>query len=143
MSRRMNKVLNVARNNGDVEIHPVSKSKEIPLLAVFKMPGEDSWWLPILCVARVAFIPVFILCNVQPRKASLPVVIDNDYVPLIASGLLGLTNGHLGTLYMMYGPRRVTVENKEMAGSMLTFFLAVGLAAGSLSSLLIKDLIQP
>ena len=39
--------------------------------------------------------------------------------------------------------RRVTVENKEMAGSMLTFFLAVGLAAGSLASLLIKDLIQP
>lgn len=212
MTRRMSKVLNVARNNADVEVHPVSKTKEIPLFAVFKMvwsqalsvffiffvtlscypsingsiesvhmdshkhlpweniyfkivgfflvfnvsdligrtmagivqwPREDSWWLPFMCVVRVAFIPVFILSNVQPRKASLPVLIDNDYVPLIASCLFGLSNGHLGTLYMMYGPRRVSVENKEMVGSMLTFFLAVGLAAGSLSSLLIKDLIQP
>ncbi|KAI0215239.1 Equilibrative nucleoside transporter 1 [Lamellibrachia satsuma] len=212
MSRRMSKVLNVAKNNSDEEVCVETKPHEIPLLAVFKMiwgqaltvfftffvtlscypsingsiesvnmdtskhlpwentyfkivgfflffnvgdligrstaglvqwPREDSWWLTIICVVRVLFIPVFILCNVQPRHASLPVLINNDYVPLVASCLFGFSNGHLGTLIMMYGPRRVTVENKEMAGSMLTFFLALGLAVGSLFSLLIKDFIQP
>ena len=37
MSRRMSKVLNVAKNNSDEEVCVETKPHEIPLLAVFKM----------------------------------------------------------------------------------------------------------
>lgn len=60
--------------------------------------------LPMFAIVRVVFVPLFLLCNVQPRS-HLPVVFTNDIAPIIFMWLFAMSNGYLGTLCMMYGPR--------------------------------------
>ena len=62
----------------------------------------------MLAVLRVVFIPLIMLCNAQPRHD--PVIFHSDVFPVVFIMLLGLTNGYLGTLAMMYGPRFVTLS---------------------------------
>ena len=69
--------------------------------------------LPILALARIAFIPLFLLCNVQPR-GHLPVVFNDDVVPIVLVWLFALSNGYLGTLCMMYGPRLVFYHMRDL-----------------------------
>ena len=59
-----------------------------------------------LSFCRVAFIPLFLLCNVQPRHY-LPLVFDSDVAPMVIMVAFAFTNGYFGTLCMMYGPRLV------------------------------------
>ena len=62
--------------------------------------------LLVLCICRVVFIPLLMLCNAQPRTTD-DVVFQSDIYPIVFIVLLGLTNGHLSTLAMMYGSRYV------------------------------------
>ena len=52
----------------------------------------------------MVFIPLLMLCNAQPRSTD-DVVFQSDIFPVVFIVLLGLTNGHLSTLSMMYGAR--------------------------------------
>ncbi|XP_064623918.1 equilibrative nucleoside transporter 1-like [Lineus longissimus] len=96
--------------------------------------------LPLLSIIRIAFIPLFMLCNVQPRT-NLPVIFEEDYYPIIFMVFFSTTNGYVGTLGMMYGPSQVLAEDAEAAGSMMSFFLALGLCIGSLLSMAMNKLI--
>lgn len=60
----------------------------------------------MLSIARIVFIPLIVYCNAQPR-AHLPVLIHSDVVYIILSALLGLSNGYIASLCMMYGPKYV------------------------------------
>jgi equilibrative nucleoside transporter 1/2/3 len=98
--------------------------------------------LALLCLLRVAFIPLFLLCNVNLPYRHIPSVIQTDVVPIVAESLLGLTNGYLSTLSMMYAPRRVNIGPQvETAGALMSFFLALGLGTGALVSVLIIKVI--
>ena len=57
-----------------------------------------------LSFARIAFIPLFLLCNIQPRE-HIPVVFDSDIAPMVIMVVFAFTNGYFGTLCMIYGPR--------------------------------------
>lgn len=103
-------------------------------------PRQKSALLPVLSLLRVVFIPVFLLCNVRPRH-HLPYLIHNDYVPLVSMVVFAFSNGYLGTLCMMYGPSMVALDRMETAGGMMSFFLALGLGSGSLTSLLLVRLV--
>ena len=90
---------------------------------------------------------------------SAPVVFNSDIYPIVFMTLMAVSNGYLGTLGMMYGPRYVTcnpyfdfnvtwrcvvcslvlTHEKETAGVMMSFFLTSGLAAGSAFSFLITE----
>lgn len=91
--------------------------------------------LLVLTVFRVVFIPLLMYCNVQPRH--LPVYFHSDIYPIIFILLLGLTNGYLSTLAMMYGPKRVVIDESESTGAIMSTFLTTGLVSGSLCGLLL------
>jgi equilibrative nucleoside transporter 1/2/3 len=58
-----------------------------------------------LAVLRLTFIPLFMMCNINPHaRKYLPVLLTNDAWPIGLNVLLGLTNGYVGTLCMLYGP---------------------------------------
>ncbi|XP_076829883.1 equilibrative nucleoside transporter 1a [Brachyhypopomus gauderio] len=100
------------------------------LTAVCMWPGKDSIWLPVLVIARVVFVPLFILCNVQPRN-SLPVVFANDAWYIIFMIVFSFSNGYLASLCMCFGPKKVAQHEAETAGAIMAFFLSLGLAFGS------------
>jgi hypothetical protein len=55
--------------------------------------------------------------------------------------LLGLTNGCLANLAMMFGPKQVTSSEASLAGTIMIFFLSAGLLAGACVSFLLIDIV--
>ncbi|NXY92073.1 S29A3 protein, partial [Alcedo cyanopectus] len=97
--------------------------------------------LPALVLIRTIFLPLFILSNYQPRAHIQTVVFSQDVYPVVFTVLLGLSNGYLGTLVMVYGPKIMPKELAEASGVVMTFYLMLGLAVGSACSVLIVHLI--
>ncbi|RDD43128.1 Equilibrative nucleoside transporter 3 [Trichoplax sp. H2] len=86
--------------------------------------------LLILTLMRIGFIPLFLLMNVQPRS-NLPVLIPSDIVYVISLALLGISNGYIISLSMMYGPMRVDAKYAESTGAIMAACLILGLGFGS------------
>uniref|UniRef100_A0A3Q4MVP8 Solute carrier family 29 member 3 n=1 Tax=Neolamprologus brichardi TaxID=32507 RepID=A0A3Q4MVP8_NEOBR len=105
--------------------------------AWLQVPGPTSKVLPVLVLCRSVMVPLLMLCNYQPRDHLLTVVFNHDAYPVLFNSLLGLSNGYLGTLPMIYGPKVVHRELAEATGVIMSFFLALGLAVGSALSVLI------
>nr|XP_002123034.1 equilibrative nucleoside transporter 1 isoform X1 [Ciona intestinalis] len=104
------------------------------------IPSEKSRIALLISVLiRGVFPALFALCNMQPRNA--PVIFTNDAYYIVFMVLFGLSNGHLSTLCMQYGPKLVTSENAGTAGSMLAFSLCLGLASGAGFSFVLKMII--
>nr|XP_033799474.1 equilibrative nucleoside transporter 3 isoform X3 [Geotrypetes seraphini]XP_033799475.1 equilibrative nucleoside transporter 3 isoform X3 [Geotrypetes seraphini] len=111
------------------------------ITAWIQIPGPKSKTLPTLVLLRSLFIPLFILCNFQPRTHFDRMLFLNDAYPIVFISLLGLSNGYLGALSMIYGPKVVSRDLAEASGVMMSFFLNLGLALGSAFSVLIVHLI--
>ncbi|KFP74420.1 Equilibrative nucleoside transporter 3, partial [Apaloderma vittatum] len=109
--------------------------------AWIQAPGPRSKLLPAFVLLRTIFLPLFILSNYQPRAHIRTVVFDQDVYPVVFTALLGLSNGYLGTLVMVYGPKIVPKELAEAAGVVMTFYLVLGLAVGSACSVLVVHLV--
>ncbi|XP_026879555.2 equilibrative nucleoside transporter 3 [Electrophorus electricus] len=105
--------------------------------AWLQVPGPTSRVLPALVLCRTVLVPLFILCNYQPRYHLTTVLFSHDLFPVLFISLLGLSNGYLGTLPMIYGPKVVPRELAEPAGVAMAFFLTGGLAVGSAFSVLL------
>ncbi|XP_069344673.1 equilibrative nucleoside transporter 1 isoform X4 [Eulemur rufifrons] len=74
------------------------------LTAVLMWPGKDSRWLPGLVLARVVFVPLLLLCNVQPRRY-LAVVFEHDAWFIFFMAAFAFSNGYLASLCMCFGPK--------------------------------------
>ncbi|KFQ13957.1 Equilibrative nucleoside transporter 3, partial [Leptosomus discolor] len=109
--------------------------------AWIQVPGPKSKLLPTLVLLRTIFLPLFILSNYQPRAHIRTVVFNKDIYPVVFTALLGLSNGYLGTLVIIYGPKIVPKELAEAAGVVMTFYLMLGLAVGSACSVLVVHLL--
>ncbi|KFZ69128.1 Equilibrative nucleoside transporter 1 [Podiceps cristatus] len=110
------------------------------LTALFTWPGKDSCLLPVMVALRVIFIPLFMLCNVQPRHY-LPVIFLHDAWYIIFMIFFSISNGYLASLCMCFGPKKVLAHEAETAGAVMAFFLALGLALGAAVSFLFRILI--
>ncbi|KAM4691718.1 equilibrative nucleoside transporter 3 [Rhinophrynus dorsalis] len=108
------------------------------ITAWIQSPGPNSKFLPTMIFLRTLFIPLFIFCNYQPRKHINYVIFKSDIYPVVFIALLGLSNGYLGTLSMIYGPKVVPKEWAEGTAVMMSFFLGLGLAVGSAFSSLVQ-----
>lgn len=102
-----------------------------------QIPGPTSRFLPALVACRSVLVPLLMFCNYQPRDHIRTVLFPHDIYPVIFNCLLGLSNGYLGTLPMIYGPKVVPRELAEATGVVMSFFLTLGLAVGSAISVLI------
>lgn len=93
-----------------------------------RVPGPRFVWLPVLL--RGAFIPVYLLCNFRPDNRAWPVLIDNDYVYIVAGALMAFTSGYFSSLCMMYAPAKVGGHQAGTAGMMMSLFLVLGILSG-------------
>ncbi|XP_029925984.1 equilibrative nucleoside transporter 3 [Myripristis murdjan] len=105
--------------------------------AWLQVPGPTSRVLPMLVLCRTVLIPLFMFCNFQPRNHLRTVLFPSDLYPVVFNCLLGLSNGYLGTLPMIYGPKVVPRELAEATGVVMSFFLTLGLAVGSAFAVLL------
>ncbi|KAM4607381.1 equilibrative nucleoside transporter 1-like isoform 1-T2 [Polymixia lowei] len=110
------------------------------LTAVCMWPGKDSRWLPVLVGLRVVFVPLFILCNVQPRNY-LPVLFAHDAWYIVFMIVFSFSNGYLASLCMCFGPKKVAQHEAETAGAIMAFFLSLGLAIGAALSFAFRAMI--
>lgn len=102
---------------------------------------------PILL--RIAFIPLFLMCNLQSRSRQLsylshkiPFLFStSDAWPITIMSLFALSNGYLSALCMMYGPSFVQPRDRETAGTVMILFLQSGLFLGSLFSFAVKEIL--
>ncbi|CAB3982559.1 equilibrative nucleoside transporter 1-like isoform X1 [Paramuricea clavata] len=97
-------------------------------------PGKDGFWLLGCCVLRFVFLPLFAFCNFHPRRTNGTVLFAEDYWPIIFNVLFSVSNGYLGSLCMMYGPKLVESKYAETAGTMMAYFLSLGLGIGAATS---------
>ncbi|KAM6182403.1 equilibrative nucleoside transporter 3 [Erethizon dorsatum] len=109
--------------------------------AWIQVPGPNSKVLPGLSLLRTGLIPLFVLCNYQPRIHLTTVVFQSDVYPVLFTCLLGLSNGYLSTLALIYGPKIVPRELAEATGVVMSFYLYMGLMLGSACSALLEHLI--
>lgn len=105
--------------------------------AWLQVPGPTSRVLPTLVLCRTIMVPLLMFCNYQPRDHFHTVLFTHDVYPVVFNCLLGLSNGYLGTLPMIYGPKVVPRELAEATGVVMSFFLTLGLAVGSAFSVLL------
>ncbi|XP_059501054.1 equilibrative nucleoside transporter 1-like isoform X2 [Stegostoma tigrinum] len=73
------------------------------LTAVCMWPSKESRLLPVFVSARFVFIPLFMLCNVQPRQ--MPVFFAHDAWYIVFMMVFAFSNGYLASLCMCYGPK--------------------------------------
>uniref|UniRef100_A0A4W3JRQ6 Solute carrier family 29 member 1a n=1 Tax=Callorhinchus milii TaxID=7868 RepID=A0A4W3JRQ6_CALMI len=109
------------------------------LTAIFMWPGHNSRLLPVLVLCRVLFVPLFMLCNVWPRR--LPVFFAHDAWFIVFMIFFSFSNGYLASLCMCYGPKKVSPKEAETAGTIMSFFLSLGLALGAVLSFLFRAMI--
>ncbi|XP_078022710.1 equilibrative nucleoside transporter 1-like isoform X2 [Epinephelus lanceolatus] len=110
------------------------------LTAICMWPRKDSLLLPVSIVCRLVFVPLFMLCNVQPRL-NLPVVFHHDGWFIFFMILFAFSNGYLASLCMCFGPENVLPHESESAGAIMAFFLSLGLASGAALSFLLRALV--
>ncbi|XP_055599662.1 equilibrative nucleoside transporter 3-like [Uranotaenia lowii] len=96
-------------------------------------PATNDVKTCLLAVVRIAFVPAFLACNVQPR-GNLPVLIQSDEIFIALIIGFGFGNGYLSNISMIGAPLAVEQPDKEMAAAIMTGFLGVGLACGSILS---------
>ncbi|OJJ44107.1 hypothetical protein ASPZODRAFT_72475 [Penicilliopsis zonata CBS 506.65] len=88
----------------------------------------------VLAIARLGFIPLYLLCNIGGRGA---IVNSDAFYLFFVQICFGFSNGFLGSSCMMGAGHFVSVEEREPAGGFMSLMLVGGLAAGSLLSFLI------
>lgn len=82
-------------------------------------------------VARLLFVPVFFLCNVKNRGATIRL----DAFYLLLQFAFGASNGQLASsCFMTIGDDLDLDQEKAAAGGFTTIFLSSGLAAGAVLS---------
>ncbi len=89
----------------------------------------------VLCLARLAFIPLFLFCNVSPANRHLTgVVFASDAAYIIIMLVFSLSNGYLGCVAMMSAPQVCAPEEQQTGASLMVALLGLGLGFGSLAS---------
>ncbi|XP_023764675.1 equilibrative nucleotide transporter 8 [Lactuca sativa] len=86
---------------------------------------KRSRWVIWGCIGRVVFFPLFMGCIFGPNwlRKEVPVV--------LLTLLLGVSNGYLTSVLMIVAPKFVAVEESNIAGIVMSLFLAIGLVIGS------------
>ncbi|KAF5964415.1 hypothetical protein FCOIX_13429 [Fusarium coicis] len=85
----------------------------------------------VLSIVRFGILPLYLLCNIDGRGA----IVSSDFFYLfIVQLIFGLTNGWLGSSFMMASGEWVDEGEREAAGGFMGLCLVAGLSIGSLLS---------
>uniref|UniRef100_A0A8C8VEX6 Solute carrier family 29 member 2 n=1 Tax=Pelusios castaneus TaxID=367368 RepID=A0A8C8VEX6_9SAUR len=103
-------------------------------------PKKRLWLILLLVGLRFLFVPLLMLCQAEPR-AHLPVLFRQDAWFIVFMLLFSFSNGYFVSLTMCLAPKQVLPQESELAGAIMTFFLALGLSCGAGLSFLLKALL--
>ncbi|PAA87153.1 hypothetical protein BOX15_Mlig026401g3, partial [Macrostomum lignano] len=107
----------------------------------FSLPSSNRL-LAGLALLRLVFVPLFLACNYQPRRQwAIPPAFTSDAALPILVSLFGLSNGYLGALSMTRGAAAAEIQNAELYGALMSFFLTLGLGTGSAASFVFTTLL--
>uniref|UniRef100_A0A8D2LD89 Solute carrier family 29 member 2 n=1 Tax=Varanus komodoensis TaxID=61221 RepID=A0A8D2LD89_VARKO len=106
----------------------------------FSWPEKHLRLLPGVVGLRLFLVPLFLFCNVSPR-ASLPLLFRQDAWFVLFMLVFSLSNGYFVSLSMCLAPKQVQPHESELAGAIMTFFLALGLSCGAGLSFALKALL--
>ncbi|KAM4750609.1 equilibrative nucleoside transporter 2-like isoform 2-T2 [Anableps anableps] len=107
--------------------------------SLFQWPSKQSRLFPAAVLSRLLFIPLLMMCNIPDSKLTVLFRHDCAFVAIMA--LFSFSNGYLASLCMAYAPQLVRSRDCETAGSLMTFFLVLGLAVGASFSFLLGKLV--
>lgn len=109
------------------------------LAGIFERPRNKPHTVLLMSVIRAGFIPALMMGN-STLHNYLPIMIHSDVVFIILMIAFAVSNGYIANLALIMAPRAVMQHEKEMASSMMAACLGVGLAVGSLSSMILVKL---
>ena len=108
------------------------------LASWIKMPGSSPVGRSIVLVAalsRIVFIPLFMYCNVAPGQRHLPIIFHSDADFIMFMVLFSVSNGYLGNLCMILGPKTsASSELQETTAMVMVACLVLGTGSGSFLS---------
>ncbi|XP_047220339.1 equilibrative nucleoside transporter 2-like [Girardinichthys multiradiatus] len=107
--------------------------------SLFQWPSKQSRLFPVAVLSRLVFLPLLMMCNIQDSQ--LTVLFRHDGAFVVIMALFSFSNGYLASLCMAYAPQLVRSRDCETAGSLMTFFLVLGLAVGASFSFLLGKLV--
>ncbi|KAK4509819.1 glycine decarboxylase subunit P [Mucor velutinosus] len=110
--------------------------RTLPIFACCQVYSSKA----LICVslARTLFIPLFFSCNLHDSSNSSTPLLNSDMLYFGLILLFAISNGWLTSLVFIAAPSRVSHNEKSVVGSVISFFLVVGLALGGLTSFLFK-----
>jgi equilibrative nucleoside transporter 1/2/3 len=91
-------------------------------------------------LGRVILVPIYLLCNIDGNQ--LVNVFTGDAWAILLTLFLGLSNGYVCSLAMLFGPGLVNVKQASLAGTIMIFSLTFGLLCGALLSLVTVTISQ-
>jgi len=104
-------------------------------LVQWPRPGKVGAYITLgLSLARFAFLPLFLVCNIRPGNNVTPVVMESDVAYIVIMALFSITNGYVGSICMMSGPQVVRPEEAQTAASLMVALLGLGLGSGAFLS---------
>jgi len=108
-----------------------------------KATRGGSWVTLISSLVRLAFIPLFMVCNTNPtNRVFTKVLFHSDLAFFFLNIVFGLSNGYICNICMMCTPKMVAEPKHQSTAASLTAFLSVaGLFIGSSLSFLWVDLL--
>ena len=101
-----------------------------------EFPGRrlNPWYT----TARVVFVVLTVMCNLQPRSNTAPVWFKHDVIPTILVLLLSVTNGQVFTLCFKYAAEiGASKVDKAAIGTIMSVHAALGRVLGSLSTYIV------
>ena len=111
--------------------------KSLPLIKALAI--NNPVFMFVLSILRFVHIPFYLFGNVYV-STSLWKGMSSDAFFYFESVILGVLNGYLATLSMMYGPSAVrNEEDRPKAGTVMIFSLTLGLAVGAYISMGIQS----
>ncbi|KAK6023085.1 nucleoside transporter [Ostertagia ostertagi] len=93
-----------------------------------QFPGPKLLIVPVL--ARLLFIPFFMLCNYNVDDRVMPVFFANEWFFIIGNTIMAFTSGYFSSLGMMYAPRVVPSALSKTAGMAAALCLVTGIMCG-------------
>lgn len=107
----------------------------VPQLSLARHPRT----LFALALARLGFIPLYLLCNIRGRGPAAVVVQSDLFYLVVVQMAFGLSNGFVGSCCMIGATTAdyVSADKREAAGAFMSLMLVAGLAVGSLLSFLV------
>ncbi|GAA6029782.1 hypothetical protein JCM8097_001047 [Rhodosporidiobolus ruineniae] len=97
----------------------------------------------VATVARIVFIPLFLLCNQTAGGDSNP-LIKSDILFFLIMLLFAISNGYISTLLMLAAVLEPSLDEDEIdiASPSMAFYLTAGLAFGSFASFGVRAIVS-